>query len=186
MIRLHWVTEWQRRGVPHLHVAIWFPESKTINELVGPWLDLAGHDFGTKARGQHVTPIHEAIGWFQYVSKHASRGLGHYQRSPENVPQSWAKTGRIWGKLGSWGCQGEIRMELSDSAFFAFRRIVKGWRLARARASGDRYRILTAKRMLQSSDPVLGSLRGVNEWIEFDVQVQIVAWLRSQGYAISH
>ncbi|WP_425527867.1 rolling circle replication-associated protein, partial [Xylella fastidiosa] len=24
MIRVHWVTEWQRRGVPHLHCAIWF------------------------------------------------------------------------------------------------------------------------------------------------------------------
>ncbi|MFO5973161.1 hypothetical protein, partial [Pseudomonas aeruginosa] len=27
MIRLHWVTEWQRRGVPHLHCAIWFPDA---------------------------------------------------------------------------------------------------------------------------------------------------------------
>lgn len=32
MIRLHWVTEWQRRGVPHLHVTVWY-DPDSLGEL---------------------------------------------------------------------------------------------------------------------------------------------------------
>ena len=49
MIRLHWVTEWQRRGVPHLHCAIWFPETtppvQAMDSIVRAWL-LLGEPYG--------------------------------------------------------------------------------------------------------------------------------------------
>ena len=88
MVRMHWVIEWQRRGVPHLHCAAWFEQQDFValnQSIVKGWLDLAGK-WGAGHRGQFIKPITGAVGWFQYVSKHAARGVNHYQRSPENIP----------------------------------------------------------------------------------------------------
>lgn len=85
MIRLHWVTEWQRRGVPHLHCAIWF--SGIVYDVplcIDAWLAVAS-SCGAALRGQHGRIIDGVVGWFQYVSKHAARGVRHYQRCSENL-----------------------------------------------------------------------------------------------------
>ena len=41
-IRIHWVTEWQRRGVPHLHGVVYFPESIGADCAIPHrhWIDL--------------------------------------------------------------------------------------------------------------------------------------------------
>ena len=51
MVRLHWVTEWQRRGVPHLHCAIWFdPMNNGIAYAIRAWVEVASA-YGAGTRG---------------------------------------------------------------------------------------------------------------------------------------
>lgn len=191
MVRLHWVTEWQRRGVPHLHGAIWFPAetaAESAHAMVAHWCKV-GEAYGAGFRGQHVRRIDGAVGWFQYLSKHAARGVKHYQRSSENVPEAWqTKTGRMWGKSGSWPVQPASRFNLKardgDGAWFAYRRLFRSWRVADARASGERNRLRLARRMLACNEQRLSEVRGVSEWIPGGIQLAMLANLLTRGYAV--
>lgn len=198
MLRLHWVTEWQRRGVPHLHGAIWFPQ-ELVDRVgfrnvcaypINAWWFLASQ-YGAGLKGQQSHLITGAVGWFQYLSKHAARGVKHYQRSSENIPEPWqSKTGRMWGKVGHWPVQERIQLSLQgpdgDGGFFAYRRLVRSWRVADARASGDPRRLRLARSMLKAHDRALSQVRGVSEWIEQDSTLRLLAHLASRGYAIDH
>lgn len=188
MIRVHWVTEWQRRRVPHLHGAMWFPEDRdgatVIRTIYKAWLSVAD-PYGALPHSQTVTSIHDAVGWFQYVSKHAARGLRHHQRSPEAIPLQWQSgTGRMWGHRGMWPRREPERVEMGMHAFWRFRRLVRQWRKAEARARGDARRIGQARRMLASSERAQSSVRGVSEWLGYEQTLQLVAVVGALGYAI--
>lgn len=192
MVRMHWVTEWQRRGVPHLHAALWFLEgsiarwgfARLREKVLGDWVMLAS-EYGAGYRGQDAKTIDDAMGWFQYVSKHAARGVRHYQRSPENMPEAWQqKTGRMWGKVGDWPVQPELRVHLDQQGFWAYRRIARGWRLADARSAGDWRRVQAARSMLQSSNRALCEVRGVSEWIGQDANLSVLAHLAGRGFRL--
>jgi hypothetical protein len=189
MLRGHWLTEWQRRGVPHMHAAVWFDDDLrnrdpfAISTIADHWCDLAA-PYGAGRRGQHVESITDTVGWFKYLSKHAVRGLGHYQRSAESIPPGWKKTGRMWGHLGEWPTITPVRYTLHNDGFWAYRRLVQRWRLADARASGDPHRLRSARRMLKSSDRSAGSVRGVGEWIGTDQTQRFLRHLASMGYEI--
>jgi hypothetical protein len=60
MTRCHWFMEWQRRGVPHMHAAVWFDvglrdrDPYALMTLCDYWL--AGAEvFGAGLCGQHVS-----------------------------------------------------------------------------------------------------------------------------------
>lgn len=184
LIRMHWVIEWQRRGVPHLHCACYFPtdaDRLLPAKIVKSWTDLVA-DYGASPFAQYVLPVTDSIGWFQYVSKHAARGVNHYQRSPENIPPAWQqKTGRMWGKVGDWPTKEFAEVYLADKTFFAFRRIVQRWRFADARASGNKLRIRSAKKYLQKPEN-LGRVLGASEWLPEESSLQVLFFLKSQGY----
>lgn len=187
-IRIHWVTEWQRRGVPHLHVAIWWPDRYDTSTPIDAWLALAAA-FGAGRKAQDAKPIDGVVGWFQYVSKHAARGVRHYQRSAENMPEGWrSKTGRVWGKVGQWSVEEGFRIDLQnhagDRGYFAYRRLVRSWRMGDARASGDLYRIRSARSMLKSHHAPTSAVRGISEWIPMQVQQLFFANLLGRGYSV--
>lgn len=188
ILRVHWLTEWQRRGVPHMHAAIWLPpelEARDVSRtIIDHWVAVTVA-YGSGRHGQHVTPIDDDVGWFQYLSKHAVRGLGHYQRSSDSIPQGWKRTGRMWGHLGEWPTTDPTRYTLDMAGFYAFRRMVQRWRLADARASGDPYRLRSARRMLQSSDRSAGSVRGVSEWLGRDTQQRFLLHVAAMGHPVS-
>lgn len=200
MIRMHWVTEWQRRGVPHLHCAVWFPDpgrsgyTALHSAIFIHWLKVAA-PYMAGAGGQHIKPITDSIGWFQYLSKHAARGLSHYQRSPEGTPPAWlSKTGRMWGKIGDWPTREAIRIELDTDGFHAFRRIVRRWRISQARlhvkesgaAPEAITRLLKARTLLKCPERKLSSVRGVSEWMEIEDQLRMVAAVAAMGYTVQH
>jgi hypothetical protein len=188
-IRLHWVTEWQRRGVPHLHGAIWFPDSYDIPAIRAAWVAVAeGHGAGLK--GQFCRVIDGPVGWFQYLAKHASRGVQHYQRSADSIPEAWkGKTGRVWGHTGEWPVDGPIRINLQgsdgDRGYFAFRRMVRSWRHADARADGDLRRVVQARGMLRSTDRALSEVRGVSEWVSMEQTVALLGNLAQRGFSVT-
>ena len=173
---------------------MWFPEGADLRAardgVVPAWLDLAGA-YGAAVRGQDVHQITGAVGWFQYVSKHAARGVKHYQRSADNVPEAWKlRTGRMWGKVGDWPVRERIRLNLQDQygdgGWFAYRRLVRSWRLADARGAGDRRRTQLARQMLACPEERLSRVRGVSEWMPEEITLAMLANLATRGYSIVH
>jgi hypothetical protein len=186
--RVHWVIEWQRRGVPHLHTAVYFDQPLTPQEkfqLVDAWVIVAG-PFGAQHLAQYLLPITGAAGWLQYLSKHAARGAAHYQR--QGKPAGWEKTGRLWGHTGGWPVTEPMKFDVSQAAFFRYRRLVRSWRIADARAETDPVirarRVRSARRMLASNDRTMSEVRGISEWIAQERLIDFLGLLASEGYAV--
>lgn len=198
MIRYHWVTEWTKRGRPHLHASIFFagrdpvarppnpyasdmalpllrrsrkPEAEGwadwtsfpgfMGRVVGPdgrteflgdlgtpiaawWTDRIAADAifqaWQRATGQPLSPraqrierIRDMGGWSQYTSKHAARGVDHYQRQALKLPPGWVSTGRLWAKGGQWPTKDD-RFQVDDVTGARFRRGVRRWLKASVRA----------------------------------------------------
>jgi len=196
-VRLHWVVEWQRRGVPHIHAAAYFAPDRSAVELgelalVG-WLAVAG-DYGARPQSQVWNVIDGPLGWLQYLSKHAARGVSHYQR--QGKPAGWESTGRLWGYVGDWPVVEPWTVDAEWAAFWRLRRVVRLWRVADARAAlraattpeearSARRRITFARRMLACPDRALSRVRGVSEWIPLEQLERIVELLSTQGFAIA-
>lgn len=204
--RLHWVVEWQRRGVPHIHCAVYYPddvgEETAAIHVIASWLALAGV-YGAQVRGQDYQPITGALGWLGYLSKHAARGVKHYQRSGK--PEGWTSTGRLWGHRGEWPEEEPMRIAVDRAGSFRMRRWVRSWRLADARAAylelaarptpsdpedaekhvqrlaTARKRIGSARRMLKRSER-FSPVQGVSEWVPEPVAVAMLAHLVDDGH----
>jgi hypothetical protein len=178
-LRWHWVVEWQRRGTPHLHLAV-YGESEYVspgNAVVAMWLDLTSERYGSRLSAQFVTPITGPVGWLRYLSKHASRGVAHYQR--QGKPAGWEKTGRLWGYGGDWPASEPVQGVLTQRQYHQVRRMVRRYAIAQARAAALRYQAFGDEKkaaaawksvgylrgMLACNDRMLSSVRGVSEWV---------------------
>ncbi len=194
-VAAHWVVEWQRRHVPHLHGCLIFPAGRALSaeQIAFAWCYLT--DLGAMSGAQHVVPMRASVGWFQYVAKHASRGVKHYQRSPEAIPEKWkGKTGRMWGQRGEWPLIVPRKFALQDQlnggdgGWFAYRRLVRAWAVAQARKAGDRARLAWCRRMLRCPAPD-GSqrrsrLRGLSQWLPETVSERFLLNLQDRGYSV--
>ena len=200
LYRLHWLTEWQKRGVPHLHAAAWFDASaawewmqkqypglplEAFPALIkADWLQLTA-PYRSSVSGQDIKPISDHLGWLQYLSKHAARGAAHYQRAIGSHPVGWQKTGRMWGHLGDFPTSEPLGLSLDNPGWFQFRRIVRRWRIANARQGNNpARRIRSARRMLKCSELHLSRVRGVSEWISVDFGMSILHFLSMSGYSL--
>jgi len=185
-IRAHWVVEWQRRGHPHLHVAVYWPEGTPEPSALGLpvvwWLNVAS-EYGASWEGQDGKLIDGPLGWLQYLSKHAARGAAHYQRSGH--PPGWEKTGRLWGHVGTWPVGEPMRFDMRGPAYWRYRRLVRSWRVAQARSAGDARRIGYARRMLSCNEPNLSAVRGVSEWVSESVALEFIGLLVAEGHPVS-
>lgn len=186
--RVHWVIEWQRRGVPHMHLAVYFDHELSALEefeLKRHWLDVA-EPYGVTLSAQYVLPITGPAGWLQYLSKHAARGAKHYQRNGK--PAGWEKTGRLWGHTGDWPTEEPLTFDIPDQAYYRYRRLARSWRIANARAEKDpktrAARIRSARRMLTCHDPKLSAVRGVSEWMSQPVTLAFMALLDRDGHRV--
>lgn len=128
------------------------------------------------------------MGWFQYLSKHAARGVAHYQRSKDGIPPEWQeRTGRVWGHVGEWPLSPSVELSLEgregDGGWFVFRRMVRSWRVADARASRNAKRIAHARRLLRASRSI-AEVRGVSEWIPREQARTMLEFVASMGYGV--
>ena len=184
--RLHWVVEWQRRRVPHLHCAVWFDDEDDTSppdqshKIVDHWMAVTAN-LGVSARAQHVVSIHEFGGWSKYVSKHASRGMDHYQRSAAAQPAGWTSSGRVWGHRGNWETIEPIKLEIDSTTFYQFRRIMQKLRLQDARQSNSLDRIKHAKGLLHHRCSKLGRVLGLSDWMDRSTATDVIGYLMLQG-----
>lgn len=168
LLRWHWVVEWQRRGVPHVHLAV-YGRRPPGQAVVSLWLRLTGERYGAWRCAQYVTPITGPVGWLKYLSKHASRGVAHYQR--QSRPEGWEKSGRLWGYGGSWPVLAPVAGVLERGEFWRLRRMIRRYVIAEARGRGDWRGVSYLRRMLACHDRALSEVRGVSEWVPVGVGV---------------
>jgi hypothetical protein len=187
--RMHWLTEWQRRGVPHLHGCIWLPPATPAHVIVHHWLSVAS-EYGAEARAQDTKPITNAVGWLKYLAKHADRGVFNYQRAAHSIPDAWKQsTGRMWGHTGDWPTTAPVKIVIDDAGGYAFRRIMQRWRLANARVDPDpvkrRSRVRSARNLLRGKDRASSSVRGLAEWLPLHWSRRVLLHLAAAGYAFT-
>lgn len=187
----HMVTEWTKEGRPHLHgCAFWIGRDLDILwHLEDAWLAYT-KNFGTSERGQQVKMIEEADGWFIYMSKHASRGMAHYQRKADSLPPEWLKqTGRVWSRGGWWPTEVQEN-EVTAAEFFTFRRLMDCYARSQARielnralkygkpkqikAARSRLAFLRKLRMGFGGGFKASSVRGINQWVPSEVSGQLL------------
>lgn len=180
LIRLHWCVEWQKRGHPHLHAAVFLDGPETPARMEAPiqaWLAVcAAQGVEAGSMSQHVSTIDKVLGWLQYLSKHAARGAGHYQRAKGTMPPGWDSTGRLWGHVGDWPRDLPLEVVLEDEAWFRFRRIMRGARIARARSLRSWGMLRAARRSLRVASKEAGPYRGVSGWIDGPAVEAAAAW----------
>lgn len=172
LVRIHWVTEWQRRGVPHMHCAIWLPPGLSIVSVLRWWCDIAT-DYAPVLPAQHHRPISGPVGWFEYLAKHSARSARNYQRSGACAPRAWAKSGRVWGYRGDWPLSEPALFELSGPAYFAYRRQLLRWQISCARCRRDFRRVAYLRRYLQVSEEH-SAKRGVGDWVPDLIQLGLL------------
>jgi hypothetical protein len=122
-------------------------------------------------RGQHIVPIEGLRGWLEYVSKHAARGVAHYQR--EGSPVGWARTGRLWGHWGAWPVEERFELDVTHPQFYRWRRLVIGYQRAKLRRLG------TPKKSYMRvghalKDRESGRYAGIGYWIPVDVSYRLL------------
>jgi len=135
-LRLHWVTEWQRRGCPHLHgfasiAAVGEPEACRI--VRDCWMGVAVR-YGAGMRAHQlagpkrcVRAVHDLRGWQRYLNSHLNRSAKSYQRAGASLPDGWESTGRVWGFRGSWEVDAGVKLDEEEggrSAWYDFRRVL--------------------------------------------------------------
>lgn len=209
-LRWHWIVEWQRRGAPHLHLAVYSSadnahSGRGIGDAVAvAWLEIAS-EFAAGRRSQFVTPITGPTGWLKYLSKHAARGVGHYQR--QGSPTGWDRTGRLWGYGGDWPVIAWEAALLSPGQAVRARRMVQHYLVAQARADALRAgehrrrmvrrsgaevemdaveraawdRVAYLRRVRKCAEPQLSAVRGLSGWVPLAVSAQILGAVEWDG-----
>lgn len=120
VLACHWVVEWQKRGVPHLHGVVVLPYRMNFQvKLIDIWLDVCS-SYRPLYQSQDCKIVYDEDGWFKYLSKHFSRSCGHDQRG-KKLPPGWETSGRMWGRWGEWLLV-TYRISLSESLFYRVRR----------------------------------------------------------------
>lgn len=183
-----WILEFQASGNPHLHVIVWvdpLPDAVAAFGWLRAWVRILNRS-GVLARIQgqcwepidvggdvmvdgELVPAHpERV--LMYLAKHAVRGVAHYQRRLDNMPEGWERSsGRVWGHDRGLPLRESERVEVDYRTFHRFRRLVRAWRLAEARRIRDdgrrRKAIVRAWHMLKWANRAESPYRGVSAWI---------------------
>lgn len=180
--RLHWVVEWQARGTPHIHAAVYFErelDAVEITLLVAHWMVVAA-DYEATRQGQVWEHIRGPLGWLKYLAKHATRGVAHYQR--QGHPEGWEKTGRLWGHRGDWPAVEPIVLDgLNNREFWRLRRISRAWAVADARKVGDWSRVSYLRRAGRPGNAQQSRYQGVSDWIPIGDSLRLVAYFESEN-----
>ena len=150
LIRLHWLVEFQGDGTPHLHMLL-IRRWPIMRRLFGPTGSMwpGGRE---PAQAGSMSSLSTICAGGSNTSESTEYGVHHYQRQ---MPEGWEEPGRMWGKLGDWPTRA-LELECDLETFFRFRRCLRSYRIADARAMVRQAKPADLKRSLRSP-----SLRGI-------------------------
>lgn len=197
MSHYYWILEFQASGNPHLHLLVWLDNDWDALEqfkALRSWVNMLNKSgVGARLQGQiwesidvggtitvdgKTVPAHpERV--LMYLAKHAARGVAHYQRQIENMPEDWKnRSGRVWGHDRGLPLREQQDFETDYPTFHRFRRLVRRWRLAEARSIKDydrrRAAISQTRRCLKCGRPDISPYRGVSAWLPADVASRLL------------
>jgi len=205
---MQWLTEWQARGVPHLHGIAFFEKDYCTNNLINHWIKVSGKKYGSRSFGQNAQNITEIGGWMDYLMKHSTRSVINYQRSPENIPAGWKETGGMWGKYGDWPTREGMCFDICQEGFYVFRRIANQSRHSRIRSrlneaikerkntnesniTNFRHNLTALKKEFAASRKFMSKsnkddsrFNGTSNWLDMDNSMKIMSYLSKIGYEI--
>lgn len=204
LVHYYWILEFQASGNPHLHVLVWLdhePDALEQYKALRSWVGILNKSgVGARIQGQiweaidvggelvvdgEKVPAHpERV--LMYLAKHAARGVAHYQRQIENMPDDWQyRSGRVWGHDRGLPLRAQQDVECDYPTFHRFRRLVRRWRCSEAQAIKDLERrrtvISQARRCLKCSRPDISPYRGVSAWLPASVASQLLDAAVSMG-----
>lgn len=89
-----------------------------------------------------------------------------------------------------------MTFDVSRQGFWRYRRLVRSWRVADARAalaaagtpkeiSAARRRLVAARSMLRCSSRKLSEVRGVSEWVGESAVAQLLGLLAGEGHTLA-
>lgn len=165
-------------------------ESAVVSNVVVKWLELTeAEGLHTSSNSQDVQLIDGNEAWLVYIAKHGIRGVKHYQRALDNMPDEWRDgAGAMWGHDRKMPVADDSVLPMDMRAFHQFRREARKWCCAHACMIKDPHRrakaIGQARRSNRCCRPELSVVRPVSVWIPKDVTISIVKGLRSRGYMI--
>ncbi|MFC2697443.1 MAG: hypothetical protein ACFN09_05485 [Bifidobacterium dentium] len=196
MLHYYWILEFQGSGNPHVHILVWIDHEFDVLEqyrALISWVNMLDKsNIGARLQAQVWEPIDvggeivvdgervpahpERV--LMYLAKHAARGVAHYQRRIENMPDDWQyRSGRVWGHDRGLPLREQDDFECSYKEFWQYRRLVRRWRLSEANAITDpdrkRVAVVQARRMLRCSRPDVSPFRGVSAWVPESVAKQL-------------
>lgn len=196
MLHYYWILEFQGSGNPHVHILVWIDHEFDVLEqyrALISWVNMLDKsNIGARLQAQVWEPIDvggeivvdgervpahpERV--LMYLAKHAARGVAHYQRRIENMPDDWQyRSGRVWGHDRGLPLREQDDFECSYKEFWQYRRLVRRWRLSEANAITDperkRAAVVQARRMLRCSRPDVSPFRGVSAWVPESVAKQL-------------
>lgn len=170
VVAWHYVVEWQKRGVPHVHFAIYVDAENSAWETYMVmfrrwWVSISAN---AEMQSQYAKAISSVVGWLEYVAKHGARGVGHYQRG--DLPADWVgmSSGRMWGYGGQWPEHREGKLSMSKTDYARFCRQVRKYMISKGRPR---------KVVRLVNDRTRGYPRGVMEWVPVSVSLRILEWL---------
>lgn len=187
--RIHYVTEFQKRQVPHLHGTVYFPDYNVcdgvyIDHLRSCW-SMYARQYTISHLAQDVGCMRNVHGWFAYTAKHAARGANHYQRCFESLPPAWqGQTGRMWGKSGDWPVQDAKRYWIDPEARKELRCRIASRLRERAEQqffAASRLPSLTVKQRQFRERATQRWARAIEKYLRFGVDVP-GANIRSYGF----
>jgi hypothetical protein len=196
--RYHWVVEFQRRGVPHLHVVAYWeqsPDEVIKHDPIAHWLAVA-EEYGAQRKGQDMRFCNQRVELLAYMAKHSARTAEHYQRARLSLPVGWHSVGRLWGasRAGSWPTS-TLTFDFNDTAFYRLRRLCRGYvrskastRLAVSKGTGDPQQVERAiaglvhtRRLLKCNDRLHSRIRPIGTWMPESVAASMVIYTERQS-----
>lgn len=117
-------------------------ESAVVSNVVVKWLELTeAEGLHTSSNSQDVQLIDGNEAWLVYIAKHGIRGVKHYQRALDNMPDEWRDgAGAMWGHDRKMPVADDSVLPMDMRAFHQFRREARKWCCAHACMIKDPHR----------------------------------------------
>lgn len=161
MAHYYWLIEFTAQGTPHIHLTVWCHDTRQLYDrrtrqyvmvdlppvttqtlMLVEWIRLCEtHDIPARMTGQLFRPVEDTPeAWLAYTAKHSTRGIEHYQRRLDNMPEDWQQHPRaMWGhdrnltnmQADQWD------LPMSTEAFWQFRRTIRRHLIQQARRIKD-------------------------------------------------